>query len=152
MSRLANEQILTQLLLLLVGVALLLVTFQHQSGGLPVALSPVFFPRIILCLWIVLASVALFQDIARPSKSPPIGLLLSALAYIIATVIYVNLVTRLGFGLSSIPFAAVALWIFGLRNPLVIGAYALIVPAALVVLFNHISKMPLPTSPLTYLF
>ncbi|MEL6677667.1 MAG: tripartite tricarboxylate transporter TctB family protein [Pseudomonadota bacterium] len=70
----------------------------------------------------------------------------------IASVLFANAITRLGFMLSAVPFSMIALWIFGLRNPLVIVAYAVVVPGSLVLLFNHILKLPLPTSPFTYLF
>jgi hypothetical protein len=40
------------------------------------------------------------------------------------------------------------LFILGVRSPLGISAVSVGVPGALVALFNHILKMPLPTSPL----
>jgi len=54
--------------------------------------------------------------------------------------------------LSAVPFSALALWIFNIRSPFIIAAYAVAVPGSIVVLFNHVLKLPLPTSPFTYFF
>ncbi|MEM6713037.1 MAG: tripartite tricarboxylate transporter TctB family protein [Pseudomonadota bacterium] len=151
MSRILNERVLTQLVLLAVAIALYLTTLgSHQ--GVAAAQSPVFFPRIILGLWIGLTLIALTQDLMSRKEVAGIERLAAAVLFIVAALIYLNLVTRLGFAISSAPFTVVALLLFGIRNPLVLVAYAIAVPGVIVILFNHMLGMPLPTSPFTHLF
>ena len=111
-----------------------------------------FFPRIILGLWIGLTLIGLVQDLLARTAVGRVERLGAAALFILAAIFYVNLVTRLGFAVSSAPFAALGLFIFGIRNPWMILGYAIAVPGVLVVLFNHVLGMPLPTSPFTYLF
>lgn len=151
MSRILNERVLTQIALLAVAIALFSTTLgSHQ--GVSAAQSPVFFPRIILGLWIGLTLIGLLQDITAEKEVNGIERLIAALLFIGAALIYLNLVTRLGFALSSAPFTIVALLLFGIRNPVVLTSYAVAVPGAIVLLFNHVLGMPLPTSPFTHLF
>lgn len=152
MQAVLNERVLALLTLLIAGIALLLTTFGTEFATLGAAQSPVFFPRIILGLWIGLTLVALMQDIAARKAVDPVDKIGALLLFVVAAVIYANCVTRLGFMLSSVPFAVISLLVFGVRNPLVIAAYAVAVPGAIVVLFNHILKLPLPVSPFTHLF
>lgn len=153
MANFLNERALVLLTLLLAAVALFATTLGAEYQQLGAAQSPVFFPRIILGIWIVLTLIALIQDVLGKQKNiEPIEKWGALIVFVIAAIIYVNCVTRLGFLVSSVPFALLSLWVFGLRNPLGLVAYAIAVPGALVVLFNHILALPLPTSPFTYLF
>ena len=151
MTRILNERVLTQLVLLAVAVGLFITTLgSHQ--GVAAAQSPVFFPRIILGLWIGLTLIGLAQDLLSHNEVGGIERLGAVALFILAALIYVNLVTRWGFAVGSAPFAAIGLLLFGIRNPLIILAYAIAVPGVIVLLFNHILGMPLPTSPFTHLF
>lgn len=157
MTSLASERLLTQLTLLIIGVALFVTTLGDASDT-PVALSPIFFPQIILGLWIGLTLIDLLQDLARrrdlaqSNETQGVGRLAALLLCIVAAVVYLNTITVVGFAISSAVFCVVSLILFGVQNPIFIGLYAVAVPGALVLLFNHLLKMPLPTSPFTYLF
>lgn len=152
MSALLNERVVALLVLFLAGIALLMTTFSGEYAGLGAALSPVFFPRIILGLWIGLTLIALVQDGMSREGVEPIEKVGALLIFVVAAVIYVNLVTRLGYMLSSVPFSVIGLVVFGIRYPVVIAAYAVVVPGAILLLFNYILKLPLPVSPFTHLF
>ena len=54
-----NERSITAIILVLVPIALLVSTTQMRFADLGGAFSPVFFPRIVLWLFIVLASINL---------------------------------------------------------------------------------------------
>lgn len=151
MSRFVNERVLTQLLLLAIACGLLISTLGSHPD-VPAAQSPVFFPRIILGLWIGLTLIGLIQDVTSNKEVNGVDRLVATALFIVAALVYVNLVTRLGFALSSAPFAAVGLVLFGIRSPVAIILYAIAVPGAIVLLFNHLLGMPLPTSPFTHLF
>ena len=152
MSRFVNERVFVLLILLLVAAALYASTFTQSFSDVGNAHSPVFFPRIILVLWIGLSLIALIQTlISAPANTPIVGLLRLAIL-IAAAVAYTMFLNQYGFFLTSAAFAVVCLVVFGVRSPIIIVVYAVVVPGALVALFNHILKMPLPTSPFTFYF
>ena len=65
MQRIASERVILQLALLIVAVALYASTFGQSFSASDLAQSPMFFPRIILTLWIGLSAVALVQQAIR---------------------------------------------------------------------------------------
>ncbi len=65
----------------------------------------------------------------------------------VALYAYIQLMPVAGFFLSSVAFSVVVLVATGQRRPLDILLFSLIVPGALVGLFNHLLTMPLPVSP-----
>ncbi|MEM6849404.1 MAG: tripartite tricarboxylate transporter TctB family protein [Pseudomonadota bacterium] len=152
MSRFLNERVFVLFVLLLVAAALYASTFTQSFSDVGNAHSPVFFPRIILVLWLGLALIALIQTlIFAPANAPLFGLVRLAIL-IAAAVAYTMFLNSYGFFLTSAAFAVVCLIVFGVRNPLIIVLYAVAVPGGLVALFNHVLKMPLPTSPFTFYF
>jgi hypothetical protein len=60
--------------------------------------------------------------------------------------------TGIGFLLSGVLFTLGVLLVLGVRAPVLLAGFALLVPAALLVLFHHVLGLPLPTSPLSYRF
>jgi hypothetical protein len=152
MQSLLSERVLVLLTLLVAAAALFATTFGAEYLLLGAVQSPVFFPRIILGLMMGLALIAIAQDVLKGETVPEVEKWAALIVFVIAALIFANAITRIGFMLSAAPFSVLALWVFGIRNPLVIAAYAVAVPGSLVVLFNHVLKLPLPTSPFTYLF
>jgi hypothetical protein len=152
MQSLLSERVLVLLTLLIAAGALFATTFGTDYLLLGAVQSPVFFPRIILGLMMGLALIAIAQDVLKGETVPEVEKWAALIVFVIAALIFANAITRIGFMLSAAPFSVLALWVFGIRNPLVIAAYAVAVPGSLVVLFNHVLKLPLPTSPFTYLF
>lgn len=152
MNRLANERIIVQVALLLVAGALFASTFAQNFTASDVAQSPMFFPRIILTLWIILNVISLVQTYLHEQQTTPIASWGRIGIVVIAAFVYTNVIGSEGFFLSSVVFAVICLPAFDIRNPLLVGVFAIAVPGALVLLFNHVLGMPLPTSRFTYLF
>jgi hypothetical protein len=152
MQSLLTERVLVLFTLLIAAGALFATTFGTEYRLLGAVQSPVYFPRIILGIMMVLTLVAIVQDVMAGKAVEPVEKWGALIVFVVAAVIYANMITRVGFMLSSVPFSVLSLLVFGVRKPMVIIAYAILVPASLVVLFNHILKLPLPTSPFTYLF
>lgn len=152
MHRIANERVIVQLALLMTAVALYASTFAQSFSASDLAQSPMFFPRIILVLWMGLNVIALTQTILSPEDSTPIASWLRIAVVVIAALIYTNVIGSEGFFLPSVVFALICLPAFGIRNPLLVVLFAVAVPGALVFLFNHTLGMPLPTSRFTYHF
>lgn len=152
MHRLANERMIVQVALLVVAVALYASTYTQNFTSSDVAQSPMFFPRIILGLWIGLNVISLVQTYLKAESSTPIASWVRIGVVVIAAFIYTNVIGSEGFFLPSVVFALVCLPAFNIRNPFLIGIFAIAVPGSLVLLFNHVLGMPLPTSRFTYLF
>lgn len=152
MNRIVNERVIVQLGLLITAVALYASTFGQNFSSTDLAQSPMFFPRIILALWIGLNLIALVQTILASQASTPIASWARIGIVVVAAMLYANVIGSEGFFLPSVVFALICLPAFGIRNPLLVGLFAIAVPGALVLLFNHTLGMPLPTSRFTYLF
>lgn len=152
MSRILSEGIVVQFAILVVAVALFASTYGQSFTATDLAQSPMFFPRIILGLWIVLGLIALGQAIRAQDRTAPISSWGRIAIVVIAAVIYTNMIGSEGFFLPSVVFSAICLPAFGMRNPFVVAGFAVLLPGALVLVFNHALGMPLPTSRFTYLF
>jgi hypothetical protein len=146
-----NERRVTSLVLLLIAVALLYNTYGQQYADLGGAFSPMFFPRIILWMWVALAVLDLSAEVIR-RKETERPQILRVVIIAVATVAFLWSMTRLGFFLSAVPFTALVLITLNTRAPLPLLAVSVGVPMALVGLFNHVLTLPLPTSPFAWWF
>lgn len=146
-----TERRMTSMVLLLIAAVLLYNTYGQQYADLGGAFSPMFFPRIILWLWVLLALLDLASElITRKETDKPQILRVTVIA--LATLLFLWSMTRLGFFLSAVPFTALVLMMLNIRKPLPLLAVSVGVPMVLVALFNHILTLPLPTSPVTWWF
>ncbi|MEM9782831.1 MAG: tripartite tricarboxylate transporter TctB family protein [Pseudomonadota bacterium] len=152
MTALVSERFLTIVAVLIAAAALMSTTFTAEYQALGAAQSPVFFPRLILGVMIGLCAIAIVQDIRAAPRAAPVEHWIALVVFVVAALIFANAITRIGFMLSAAAFSVVSLWIFGIRRPLAIGAFALAVPGGIVLLFNHVLALPLPTAPFTHLF
>lgn len=134
------------LVLLILGCALYASTLGASYADLGGAFSPVFFPRIILVGWIVLALLSLIADALSGKLSGGVQWLAVGIVSI-AMYAYTELMPITGFFISSVVFSIVVLLATGQRKVPDIMLFSIIVPGALVVLFNHVLTMPLPVSP-----
>jgi hypothetical protein len=116
--------------------------------GIPNTPGPSFFPWIITASLAILATALLVQGLRAARRSdaliaPGRPVVLGAVA-LTAFVIYLALLSVLGFLIASVPFFAGLMALYGERRPvwLVVGSVAC--PAALFVLFRHLFQIPLP--------
>ena len=58
--------------------------------------------------------------------------------------LYIALLPVAGFVVASIPFAAVMMWLYGSRNPLLVAIGAVVLPLLLSQLFGGVFRIPLP--------
>lgn len=152
MNRIVNERVIVQLVLLLVATALFASTFGQNFSGADLAQSPMFFPRIILIFWIGLNIIVIIQTMLSKEAAQPIASWLRIICVIVASILYTNTIESEGFFIPSMLFAGLCLIAFGIRKPVLVVLFAVAVPGVLVLLFNHMLGMPLPTSRFTYLF
>lgn len=149
MSSLITERRVISVIILLLTVGLVVSTFGLQFADLGGAFSPMFFPRIILIILMGLAVLNVVVDvIGAPSKTPiQLG---PVLMIAVAFVAYVLVLVPLGYFISSVGVGIVILLALGVRNPLQIIAVPVVGAGSLVLLFNHVLKMPLPVSPFVW--
>ncbi len=144
-----TERTTLSLTLLLLGAGLFLHTYTLGFADLGGAFSPVFFPRIVLAGWVLLATLSLIADVlaTRSTNDTQWGVVAIMMLAIAG---YIALLQPLGFFASSVLFCAVSLTATGQRSIRDIALFSLLVPGALVALFNHVLTMPLPVSPLLW--
>jgi len=106
----------------------------------------VFFPRIILIGWIVLALLLVVADVLSAHTTDTIQWL-AVVIVSVAMYAYTQFMPVVGFFISSVVFSIVVLLATGQRKPLDVIVFSIAVPGALLILFNHVLTMPLPVSP-----
>jgi hypothetical protein len=142
-----SERAVVALILLLASVALFASAFSLPSSDMGAAFDPGFFPRILLGGLMALAVLNLIVDLRAGTGWNMTGLRDVAVMMALL-VVYVIVMPDLGFFATSVVLSTAFLWILGVRTIIGLAAVAIGVPGALVVLFNHVLMMPLPTSPL----
>ncbi len=152
MKSFMTERSVVSLFLVLVAGAFIFSSLGNNYADLGGAFDPMFFPKIILGFWLLLAIINLITDVmAKTQLSAPM-IVWRVLALATLMLIYVLSLTTLGFFITSCIFSSLVLPLLDVRKTSVIVLFSLSVPASLVVLFNHILILPLPTSPFTYFF
>lgn len=149
MSALFTERRCLSVVILLLVAGLVISTFGLEFADLGGAFSPMFFPRIILMILLALAALNVALDVLATSDDKPINIVPVALISL-SFLIYVMVIVPLGYFISSVALGIIVLLALGLRHPLQVIAAPVIGAGALVALFNHVLKMPLPTSPFTW--
>lgn len=152
MSNLASQQALGFITLILAAATLLWTAFDPSGAEIPIDQAPLYFPRLVLMAGLGLAIFGLAQSVLSPDKGKRLEKPVRLAVMGLGTILYLNVVTAIGYFLASAAFILVSLPAFGIRDPKFVSAYAVLLPGLLVLLFNHILGMPLPTSPFTHWF
>lgn len=135
--------------LLVVGGLLMLSTFdpKYQGFGIGSDLSPVFFPRVLLSLWLALSAVILLRGL-RPSVAGWPRQEKARCAGVVAVVLaFTWAMTVVGFLFAMIPCFMVVSVLLGYRRPLPILVFGLLVPLLTWFVFTEMIEVFLPTSP-----
>ena len=149
---------------LALGTALFLFwhTFEpaYDTAFAAAGRGPVFYPRILLGVIIVLAAAIALQSLlqatrvqasGRPADAAPDRAGWRALPPLLAAITltsgYVMAFSAAGYLLSTIIYALLLPLVFGYRNPLAIGAFALSYAVATWYLFEKVFLIILPKSP-----
>ncbi len=146
MSALFTERRVISVIILVLTAGLVVSTFGLQFADLGGAFSPMFFPRIILVILLGLAMLNVVIDLLKPAAGTSIELF-PVLVIGSSFVVYVLALMPLGYFISSVGVGIVILLALGLRNPAQVVLIPVMGAGAIVALFNHGLKMPLPTSP-----
>ena len=146
MPRILNERAISSLVLLLIGLGLSIYTFGLNYAQTNHAFNPMFFPRILLVLWIALAASNALVDFVQAKQSDTFRLG-RVVAISIVFVLYVTFLRELGFFFSSVLLSCFILVVLGIRSVIPIALVGVGMPLLITLLFNHLLKMPLPNSP-----
>ena len=131
---------------MVLSLGLVASTFGLNFADLGGAFSPMFFPRIVLFILTGLAVLNVIVDLRTDVAGKSINLK-PVLIIGAAFVAYVLLLVPLGYFISSAAMGLIVLLALGLRNPVMLTLVPVLSAGALVALFNHVLKMPLPSSP-----
>lgn len=146
MTALFTERRVISVIILVLTAGLVVSTFGLKFADLGGAFSPMFFPRIILIILLGLAALNVVIDLLK-KPSPTSIELLPVVVIGVSFVGYVLILVPLGYFISSVVVGVIILLALGLRNPVQVFLIPLLAAGALIALFNHALKMPLPTSP-----
>ncbi len=115
--------------------------------GMGAGSNPMFFPRILLALWMLLALLIAARGLLARGEPVPrqrwaqVGLVLALVAG------YTWLITAVGFLLASVLLCLALMLALGYRRLVVVGAVTVLLPTVIWYVFEFVLKIPLPTSP-----
>lgn len=144
--------------ILSMGCALLLLfhaTSERYSAGIAdYGFSPVFFPEILLFVWLALSLLlAAKATLSILSSATNLGRETSETSFVkpflcfCLSVFYTFLITKIGFLFASIIFSIFFIRLFGYDRWSVAIPISLIFPIVIWYVFNFSLHVPLPTSP-----
>lgn len=139
----------------IIGVVFLLFALYWNTliNGLPAKVrltryGAAFFPRIIVFGIIIISIVLIIRDFGNRSEKNKFNLnkcgALKVLLLVTAIIIYSLIMPIVGYMLSTIIVLAFALWLFGLRNKLVLILVSVSFPVMINYFFQVLLRLPLP--------
>jgi len=109
--------------------------------------DPVFFPRILIYIWLGLALLMVIRALLSPGRSSAGQNWVTVIGTIVLILLYAAAIGFVGFLFASVPFAAAFMLYLGFRRPLIVVAVSLLFPLVTWYCFNYLLSIPLPTSP-----
>ncbi|HEY5622679.1 MAG TPA: tripartite tricarboxylate transporter TctB family protein [Gammaproteobacteria bacterium] len=143
---LSRRNVLVGSILLIVGIAYGFLTAALPNRTLPNTPGPAFFPWIITTGLVSLSIALVLQSIRAGAQEEIASAKINssrALALVIF-VAYIAMLPYAGFLMSSVPFFAGMMWLYGERRALVLIVGAVIVPVGLYYLFRAGFSILLP--------
>lgn len=134
--------------LLILGGALLHQTFdaRYAGQGAGAVFSPMFYPRIVLGIWIALAAILVVKGLLA-GRSPPAAHRAGRFALLAGLLVVVIAALPIaGFLPAATLFVLLAPPILGYRRPVPWLLTAALFPAAVWHIFNNVLNIPLPAS------
>lgn len=135
-------------LLLGIGILLFVHSFdaKYEGMGIGAEFGPVFYPRVLLVLWILMAGILTIQALRRtwtvPVQDWPM------IAKVMAVVSVSTLLMEvIGFLLAAILFCTAYTWVTGYRRPVGLILVGLIFPVVVWYLFENVLLITLPANP-----
>ncbi|MBB4303470.1 hypothetical protein GGD81_002513 [Rhodobium orientis] len=109
--------------------------------------GPVFFPRILLALMLVLSLAVAIEGFRLPHRFFSGRTALIVVSAVALTGLYIAAITSAGFLISTVVYVFALPFLLGYRNVPVIGAVAAIYPLTVWYVFDKVFLIILPSSP-----
>ena len=140
-----NAELLFSFTSLFLGSALFLHTFDssYDMMSLELSMGPTFFPRIVLCVW-MLCSIGIFVEALRKREPLPSFLWGRVLAALALFAVFIALFGKIGFIASGFIFFLCLSWFMGYRKKMLLVCTAAGYIAVMHVLFTNILNFILP--------
>ena len=144
------RNIIAAVVLLAVGIAYAVLTFQLPERSMPNTPGPYFFPLVIAAIFLVLAFSLLIQGAMKLRKAPlqldgfsvpvkPTFMLVWFVAFVVA-------LPYVGFLVAAPPFFAGMAALYGAQNKVLLMVASLVIPVVLFFLFRDGFQVLLPRS------
>jgi len=135
--------------LLLAGAGLLIHSYdaRYEGMGVGAAVTPMFYPRILLWLWVLLAMALVVKPLMGKERNVPTQRWPALLGIVATAGAGAALMNVIGFLFSSILFCLAASLQMGYRRPLGLVLTGIVFPLATWYLFQKLLMIPLPVSP-----
>lgn len=137
--------------LFVIGASLFASTFDPRYTGMGIGsdFSPMFFPRVLLALWIglsiLIAARCMFANL--PDEVLPAQRWSRVAAVCVAVAIFTWLMESIGFLLAMIPACIIVGLLFGYRRAVPLVGFSVVFPVAIWLIFVKVIQVPLPYSP-----
>jgi len=133
----------------LVAASLLWHTYDSNYDGMGIGaeFGPMFYPRILLVLWLVLSAGLIIEALLlreKPIANQRWGMLLGTLVLVAGSTLLLNVI---GFLFASLLFCILACLFLGYREPIGLVLTGIIFPICTWYLFHEILMIRLPVSP-----
>lgn len=144
-----NKNVVAALVLIALGAVYGYLTAGLPKRSLPDTPDPSFFPWIITACLLILSLALLVQGLKADRGAQPdvdtAGGLRAPTVFLTLFVAYVAALPFTGFVITSVPFFAALMWLYGERRWRWIGIVSFALPVVLVVVFRNGLHIPLPT-------
>lgn len=143
-----SPEAIAGMLLLGIGVLLFVHSFDEKYAGMGIGaeFGPVFYPRVLLVLWILLAGILTVQTLWRTRAIAAQDWLMIVRVMVIVSASTL-LMEVIGFLLSAILFCIAYPWVTGYRRPVGLILVGLIFPVVVWYLFENVLMIRLPANP-----
>ena len=143
-----NKNIIAGIFLTVLGLTYGYLTTGLPERSLPNTPGPSFFPWILTCCLLVLSVSLIGQGLRMAvdeyGSEKPDGGSFPMFLFLGVFAVYLAFLPFLGFLLTSIPFFAVLMALYGETRKLWIASLSLSVPVFLFLLFRNVFNIPLP--------
>ncbi len=138
--------------MLLLGIGFMYHTFdpEYQQMGIGAQVGPIFYPRILLVVWLLLSVGMLIEAAVKNGAKGKDISWKNALLMLLLIGLCVAAMEYIGFLLSSVAFFFISCLIFGYRRYFIMVPVSIAFPVGLWLIFVHVLNIPLPTSMWSY--
>ncbi len=121
---------------------------KYRSMGVGTPFDPVFYPRILLYIWMAVASAVTLRGLVRreaPPKETHDWVKLAVITGVIGA--YTFSISFLGFFFSSVLLCGTVCLFLRVKQPVLLVIFSVLFPLATWFTFVHLLALPLPVSP-----